>query len=135
MKIIDEMAQKSNKQPEKKQLDLQFLSPIKTDSLKVSPETTRDSTMNELVIKVIRSHGNPHICGLTEIELFDEFGVKIPLLPSSMKTRNIGNGPQNPLERLIDGKVFTKEDKNMWIGFLPSKGKLLEIVITFQKDR
>lgn len=44
----------------------------------------------ELIIRVLSTYGNPHICGLTEIELFDKMASKINLVPAALSLRNLG---------------------------------------------
>lgn len=55
--------------------------------------------------------GNPHVCGITELELFDDLAQKIPLSASCIMVRNQGNGPKISVEKLINGKKLTKDDK------------------------
>jgi hypothetical protein len=43
---------------------------------------------NELRIKVISTHGDPHMCGLTEIELFDQNAKKVVILPTNITIKN-----------------------------------------------
>ena len=43
---------------------------------------------NELVLRVMNTLGNPHVCGITEIELFDDNAEKIPLVASCIMVRN-----------------------------------------------
>ena len=78
--------------------------------------------------------GNPHVCGLTEIELFDENAKKIPLVASCIMVHNQGNGPKISVEKLINGKKMTKDDKQMWLGYLPTPPKNLEIQIVYSKE-
>jgi len=33
-------------------------------------------------LKVVKTYGNPHLCGLTEIEIFDSDAKKITLAPA-----------------------------------------------------
>lgn len=49
-----------------------------------------DRTRNEVRIKVLSTHGDPHLCGLTEIELFDNSAKKIVVLPANVSVRNVG---------------------------------------------
>ena len=82
---------------------------------------------NELKVKVISTHGDPHLCGLTEIELFDSTGKKVVLIPSNVIVRNLGRFGQGTgatqlhmsTAPLINGEKFTNEHRNMWIGSLP----------------
>ena len=58
---------------------------------------------NELILRVMSTLGNPHVCGITEIELFDDQAQKIPLVASCIMVRNQGKGPKVSLEKLING--------------------------------
>lgn len=44
----------------------------------------------ELIIRVLKTYGNPHICGLTEVELFNSRGEKIQVVPAGLFVRNLG---------------------------------------------
>ena len=57
------------------------------------------------------TYGNPHICALTEIELFDQDAKKISLPPASIMCRNLGSGPKMSLDRLLNGVKLTKDEK------------------------
>jgi hypothetical protein len=46
------------------------------------------SSHNEIMIRVLSTLGNPHVCGLTEIEVFDEHANKIKLTPSCIMIKN-----------------------------------------------
>lgn len=63
-----------------KNLDLDFLSPSKKDR-KVLPNFSNPNK-TEVVIRVLKTYGNPHLCGLTEIELFDENAKKLTIVPA-----------------------------------------------------
>lgn len=93
-----------------------------------------DRSRNELVIRVLSTFGNPHLCGLTEIELFDSGNEKIALLPSNLEIRNLGNGARYLVDKLISGNKLTIDDKQMWIGYLPKPPQKLELVVYFNKD-
>jgi hypothetical protein len=88
---------------------------------------------NELVLRVISTLGNPHVCGLTEIELFDQKGSRINLPPACIIVKNHGKGPKVSAEKLINGQKLTCNDKLMWLGFLPLPPQFLEIHIYFDK--
>lgn len=47
-------------------------------------------TRNELRIRVLSTHGDPHLCGLTEIELFDLTAKRVVLLPQNVIVSNQG---------------------------------------------
>ncbi len=89
---------------------------------------------NELVLRVISTLGNPHVCGLTEVELFDRAGQKISLPPACIIVKNHGKGPKVAAEKLINGQKMTNNDKMMWLGFLPMPPQYLEIHIYFEKS-
>lgn len=101
-------------------------------------------TRGELKIRVLSTHGDPHLCGLTEIELFDESAKKIVLLPQNVIIRNQGRhgplgaaGHQMSTTPLVNGLKFTNEHRNMWIGSLPlpqSPPLYLEILVFFARD-
>ena len=93
----------------------------------------RERIHNELVIRVMSTLGNPHVCGITELELFDDQAQKIPLSASCIMVRNQGNGPKISVEKLINGKKLTKDDKQMWLGYLPAPPNRLEILVRFDK--
>ena len=73
---------------------------------------------NEMRIKVISTHGDPHLCGLTEIELFDKHAKKVIILPSNITIKN-SSGAQMQTKSLVNGEKMTNEHRNMWIGRLP----------------
>ena len=87
----------------------------------------QERARNELVLRVLSTHGDPHLCGLTEIELFDTAAKKIIVLPTNVSVRNIGRygasggstGIQMSTKALVNGCKFTNEHRNMWIGSLP----------------
>lgn len=82
----------------------------------------------------MKTYGNPHLCGLTEVELFDINGKKITIVPADIVPRNLGKGPKIPTSRLIDGNKLTNLEKHMWIGYLPPPPNHLELVIFLNKD-
>ncbi len=88
----------------------------------------------ELVLKILKTYGNPHLCGLTEIEIFDQNSQKIQLVPASISVRNLGQGPKSSLIKLLDGHKLTNEERHMWIGYLPPPPKSLEIVIVLDSS-
>jgi hypothetical protein len=53
-------------------------------SEKPKAQPTADPTRNELRIRVLSTHGDPHLCGVTEIELFDEVGKKVVISHSNV---------------------------------------------------
>lgn len=92
---------------------MKFLSPNKVLETKKNEAKFKsmNNTRNELVIRVLNTYGNPHICGLTEIELFDENAKKITLGPSSIFVRNLGQGPKISLDKLMNGVKLTNDDR------------------------
>ncbi len=84
---------------------------------------------NEVLIRILSTLGNPHVCGLTEIELFDVNLNKIALSPSCIMIKNQGRGPKVPVDKLINGVKLTNDEKQMWLGYLPLPPKHLEIQI------
>lgn len=67
---------------------------------------------NELLIRVMSTHDNPHLCGLTEIEVFDKNCKKIAILPSWITLKNLGGaGNKYHTEKLVNGNKFTADDK------------------------
>eukprot|EP00826_Nyctotherus_ovalis_P045761 TRINITY_DN5095_c0_g1_i2.p1 TRINITY_DN5095_c0_g1~~TRINITY_DN5095_c0_g1_i2.p1 ORF type:complete len:385 (-),score=70.28 TRINITY_DN5095_c0_g1_i2:53-1207(-) len=82
---------------------------------------------NELVIRVLSTWGHPHVAGLTEVELYDNEGKKIE---ATLTVRHLGSGPTQPVERLVNGKMYTNDEKLMWIAYLPLPPKQLELVFT-----
>ena len=95
-----------------------------------------------MTLRVLSTHGDPHLCGLTEIELFDSTAKKIIVLPANVTVRNIGrhgasgasSGIQMSTKALVNGCKFTNEHRNMWIGSLPLPQNPpihLEVVIHF----
>ena len=102
----------------------------------------QNRTRNELKIRVLSTHGDPHLCGLTEIELFDSAAKKIVVLPPNVTVRNIGrsgaaggsSGIHMSTKALVNGEKFTNEHRNMWIGSLPlpqTPPIFLEILVYF----
>jgi len=85
-------------------MDLQFLSPntkkglglpkqaepsiYTPSSLMESSKPKQERITNELIIRVHRTWGFPHVCGLTEIELYDTAAQKIPLTVKAIEVRN-----------------------------------------------
>ena len=47
--------------------------------------------------------------------------------------KNLGKGPKVSVDKLINGMKLTKDDKEMWLGYLPSPPNNLEIQIRFDK--
>ena len=47
---------------------------------------------------------------------------------------NQGNGPKISVAKLINGSKLTKDDKQMWLGYLPPPPKNLEIQIYYSKE-
>lgn len=88
----------------------------------------------EIIIRVLSTYGNPHICGLTEIEIFDNLSQKILIVPAQITVRNLGQGPKNTLTKLLDGHKLTNEERHMWIGYRPLLPKNLEIVFCIPKE-
>jgi len=108
----------------------------------VESKTLIERTRNELRIRVLSTHGDPHLCGLTEIELFDLTASRVILLPQNVIVRNTGKvggnaGIQMSTKSLVNGQKLTTEHRNMWIGSLPlpqNPPVFLEIVVYFAKD-
>jgi len=94
----------------------------------------RERIHNELVLRVMSTLGNPHMCGITELELFDDRAKKIPLTASCIMVRNQGKGPKVSVDKLINGIKLTKDEKQMWLGYLPMPPNRLEILIRFDKS-
>lgn len=102
-------------------------------------EPVADRTRNELRIKVLSTHGDPHVCGLTEIELFDSSAKKVVVLPTNISVKNVGRqggsafgASSNATKVLVNGEKFTTEHRNMWIGSLPPpQTPPVEIVIQY----
>lgn len=86
------------------------------------------------MLRVINTLGNPHVCGLTEIELFDSKAAKISLPPACVIIKNHGKGPKVSAEKLINGQKLTINEKQMWLGFLPMPPSYLEIHIYYDKS-
>ena len=47
--------------------------------------------------------------------------------------KNQGKGPKVAVDKLINGKKLTKDDKSMWLGYLPTPPNRLEIMVRFDK--
>ena len=47
--------------------------------------------------------------------------------------RNQGKGPKVSVEKLVNGKKLIKDDKQMWLGYLPTPPNRLEIMFRFDK--
>ena len=69
----------STKKEGEKQLDLKFLSPTQASVQGVGYSGAIRNIgfgipkgKQEIIIRILGTYGNPHICGLTEIELFDD---------------------------------------------------------------
>jgi hypothetical protein len=83
---------------------------------------------------VISTLGNPHVCGLTEIELFDKNGLKVEIAPACIIVKNHGKGPKVQTDKLINNSKLTTNEKQMWLGFLPSPPHHLEIHVFYDKS-
>ena len=92
---------------------------------KGKPKKMQLPKKQELVIRIISTWGNPHVAGLTEIEIFDKDGTRVS---TTFKARNLGNGPSQPTSKLTNGKIYTDEEKFMWIAYIPFAPKYLELV-------
>jgi len=103
---------------------------------------TQNRARSELKMRILSTHGDPHLCGLTEIELFDSTAKKIVVLPANVTVRNIGrpgaaggsSGIHMSTKALVNGEKFTNEHRNMWIGSLPMPQTppiFLEILVYF----
>jgi hypothetical protein len=94
--------------------------------------------MDVLAVKILSTHGDPHLCGLTEVEVFDEQGKKIRLAPTNLNMRNVGRvGLSQGARQLVSGTKFTTDMKNMWIGSLPppASSQKLEISISLNPNQ
>eukprot|EP00347_Sterkiella_histriomuscorum_P022411 403338590 len=120
-------------QSQVKNLDFNFLSPQKVNVNQSSIFTNPDK--KEIILRVVKTYGNPHLCGLTEIELFDQHAKKIVLAPAHIIPKNLGQGPKIPIARLCDGFKLTNEEKHMWIGYLPLHPQQLELVLQIDKNQ
>ena len=47
--------------------------------------------------------------------------------------RNQGKGPKVAVDKLINGKKLTKDEKAMWLGYLPTPPNRLEILFRLDK--
>jgi len=68
----------------------------KTSSAVAKKSSVQQRSRNELIIRVLSTLGNPHVCGLTEVELFDTNAEKIPLSSSCILVRNQGKVQKCP---------------------------------------
>ena len=89
---------------------------------------------NEIILRILSTLGDPHVCGLTEIELFDSHAAKIQVGSSQIMIKNPGKGPKVSVEKLINGMKLTRDEKNMWLGYLPTPPSTLEIQIRYDKN-
>ena len=106
-----------------------------TQAILQQPKTTR---MDELTVKILSTHGDPHLCGLTEVEVFDEAGNKIRVAPTNVSMRNVGRvGLSQGARQLVSNTKFTTDMKNMWIGSLPppASSQKMEIAICLSPNQ
>lgn len=61
---------------------------MKVPEILVSSASSVIRARNEMRIKVLSTHGDPHLCGLTEIEMFDKQAKKIVILPTNISIKN-----------------------------------------------
>jgi hypothetical protein len=87
-----------------------------------------------VLIRILTTLGNPHVCGLTELELFDDEANRVALSASCIMIKNQGKGPKVQVDKLVNGVKLTNDEKNMWLGYLPLPPKHLEIQIRVPSD-
>lgn len=63
--------------------------------------------------------GHASVLGITEIEVYNQNGNKIPLMPGMIGLKNIGSGGSANVSRLIDGVSNTTDNKHMWVASIP----------------
>ena len=95
-------------------LDFKFLSPPVSQSQVGGYSSPKGDLRNigfgippdkkELIIRVLSTYGNPQICGLTEIELFEKTESKINLVPAALSLRNLGHNPKISFKNFKMGK-------------------------------
>ncbi|KAL4471398.1 hypothetical protein ABPG74_008291 [Tetrahymena malaccensis] len=76
----------------------------------------------KIKIYILKSWEDKFYVGLTGIEVYDEYGQKIPLKVSQLKARPKDlneisgyHGDQRTLDKLIDGVNLTTNEKHMWL--------------------
>eukprot|EP00873_Tetraselmis_striata_P042062 jgi/Tetstr1/462326/TSEL_007333.t2 len=83
----------------------------------------------EVVLRILSAHGSGPEVGLTEVELFDDKGERIEVLPEDVSVRG-GSGDAESgatVGRLASGRARTVNPRHMWLGRLG--GRALEVVV------
>lgn len=76
-----------------------------------------------ITIRLMENWGHHSSIGLTQVEIFDNKGRKIIILPDQIVNSN------KKLTRLFNGKTFTVDESEMWYCALPKDGKPVEIEV------
>ena len=100
---------------------------------KISMMGVYNSDKHEIRIRVLSTWGHFQVWGLTEIEIFDDKGYKIELVPADIVIKN-ANKILCGTDRLINSTFLTCDDKYMWICSLPDYKRTLEIYLYYDKS-
>lgn len=101
------------------------------DSITPIPFLDSDSSVQ---IRLISTWGSINQAGLTEIQAFDESGKRIELSVNNFVLKNCGSSAHKTLERVINGKIYTIEDENMWLCNMPAPPITPEIYINSKSN-
>lgn len=68
-----------------------------------------------LKLRVLSNWGDPRQAGLTQMQALDRNGEVLRIAPASMSVKGVNSGATS-LSRLLDGHVWTTNEKQMWVG-------------------
>jgi len=118
---------------------------------KVSPAGERPSEaaargpqargVRELRLDIVKSWGDKHFVGLSGLEVLDEGGKALPLLPSSVSAqpRDLNDlpgcsGDDRTIDKVLDGVNVTMDDSHMWLAPIPNGGPPNTVTVSFDEE-
>jgi hypothetical protein len=90
---------------------------------------------HNLQIRIISTWGSINQAGLTEIQVFDDQGIKLEVKPSNFHLRNCGITSIKNIDKLTNGKIYTTDEENMWICNMPAPPVTPEIFLSIKHER
>ena len=118
----------------------QTVSPAGKRPSEASASGPRARGVRELRLDIVKSWGDKHFVGLSGMEVLDDDGKALPLLPSSVsaKPRDLNDLPgcsadDRTIDKVLDGVNVTTDDSHMWLAPIPNGGPPNTVTVRFDE--
>ena len=118
----------------------QTVSPAGKRPSEASASGPRARGVRELRLEIVKSWGDKHFVGLSGMEVLDDDGKALPLLPSSVsaKPRDLNDlpgcsGDDRTIDKVLDGVNVTTDDSHMWLAPIPNGGPPNTVTVRFDE--